>query len=99
MKPFRGEMGKEMGCREEREVGGDGWVDGRIRGKARQAFRTRILLYTAPTRCPSHMHACVRVQPHTLTPVCVRARDTYYRKNNPEKLSLSVDFGFHPLHH
>lgn len=44
-------MGREMGYREEREVGGKGWVDGGIRGVARQAFRTHILPHT-PTRCP-----------------------------------------------
>lgn len=64
-------MGREMGCREEREVGGDGWVNGRIRGIARQAFSTRFLPYTAPTRCPSRMHTCEHVHAHTLTLACV----------------------------
>ena len=66
MKPFvGGRWGREMGCREEREVGGDGWADGRIRGIARQAFRTRVLPYMAPTRCPSHMHMYGYARPVT----------------------------------
>lgn len=61
-------------------------VDGRIRGRACQAFRTRILLYMAPTRCPSHVHVC----PHTLSQVC--ALGIYVRKKNPEKLPHLSDF-------
>lgn len=77
---LEGEMEREMGCREKRVVGGDEWVDGRIRGIACQAFWTRILSYTAPTRCPSHMHTYVHVCPHTFASVCVHALAIFDQK-------------------
>lgn len=66
IKPFREERWEERWAagRKREEGGGDGWVDGRIRGIARQAFRTRIHPCTAHTRCPSHVHTCDHVHPH-----------------------------------
>ncbi len=76
-------MGREMGCR---GVGGDGWVEGRSRGIARQAFRSRILSYTAPTRCPSCMHTYDHVCPSIFQHRCVYTHLQYMTQKNPEKL-------------
>lgn len=82
---LEGEMGREMGCREEREVGVDGWVDGGIRGIARQAFRMHILSY-APTRCPWHVHTYEHKCPHLCQHQCSCPCYIWPKKENPKKL-------------
>lgn len=79
-----------MGCREKTEVGGDGWVDGRIRGIARQTFRTRILPCATPTRCPSRMHTYEPT--HMLPRVCVRVLAIFDGRKIQEKLPHFSDF-------
>lgn len=81
-------MGRELGCREEREVGGDGWVDGRIRGIARQAFRTRLSRTWLPQGA---LHTCRHTSMYAHTQY-VYTRLLYMTKINSKKAAPFLRF-------